>query len=78
MRSGWFILLIIYDKPRRHRRGIPAAGRVYVRIFANTALPAVPRRGLEAGDPPEIAWLNDFHGLGENHSWSYPFLYTGL
>jgi len=26
----------------------------------------VPRRGPEAGDPPEIAWFNDFHGLGAN------------
>jgi len=28
--------------------------------------PAVPRRGPEAGDPPEISWFNDFHGLGAN------------
>ena len=28
--------------------------------------PAVPRRGTEAGDPPEIAWFNDFHSSGVN------------
>jgi len=28
--------------------------------------PTVPQRGPEAGDPPEIAWFNDFHGSGAN------------
>jgi|GEM_PF-4416369 len=34
--------------------------------------PAVPRRGLVAGDPPKIGWFNDFHGPGAN-SRSCPF-----
>ena len=33
----------------------------------------MPRRGHEAGDPPKIAWFNDFHGQGTN-SRSCPFL----
>jgi len=32
----------------------------------NTALPRRASGGPEAGDPPEIAWFNDFHGLGAN------------
>jgi len=29
----------------------------------------VPRRGPEAGDPPKIAWFNDFHDSGANSSF---------
>ncbi|HET6580449.1 MAG TPA: hypothetical protein VFG36_01075, partial [Methanoregula sp.] len=66
---------IICDEPRRPRRGSPRGGSVSVPIFANTSLPRSASERPEAGDPPEIALFNDFHGSGAN-SRSYPFLQT--
>jgi hypothetical protein len=66
-------LFIMCDEPRRPRRGAPAADQDQYVYVQTPHCPAVPRRGPEAGDPPEIALLNDFHSLGAN-SRSCPFL----
>ena len=58
-------LLIICDEPRRPRRGAPAADQCCI-YLQTPHCPAVPRRGPEAGFPPEIAWFNNFHNSNAN------------
>jgi hypothetical protein len=47
--------------------GAPPLADQGLYVYLQTPIsPAVPRRGPEAGDPPEIAGFNDFHGSGAN------------
>jgi hypothetical protein len=53
-------LLFICDEPRRPDGAPPRRIDVCRYICKTPHCLAVPRRGLEAGDPPELAWFNDF------------------
>jgi hypothetical protein len=59
-------LVIMCDEPRRPRRGAPAADWCLCVYVQTPHCPAVPWRGHEAGNPPEITGFNDFHGSGAN------------